>query len=61
MIPLTAQTAQAASTQLDLRVLLIGGPGGSASDPTTAAWATGLSNQGVAYTEVDAAGASPDA
>ena len=40
--------------QLDLNVLLIGaGP----SDPTTAAWQSALTSEGVAYTEVTAAGA----
>ena len=54
----TAGAASAATTAptLDLNVLLIGGVGGGASDPTTAAWAAGLANQGVRYTEVDAAG-----
>jgi Putative Ig domain len=48
--------AAASPPTLDLKVLLIGGAGGGASDPTTAAWAAGLTNQGVPYTEVDAAG-----
>ena len=53
-------TAAAAGTpaQLDLKVLLIGGTGGAAADPTTAAWASALSSEGVAYTEVDATGAA---
>ena len=48
--------ALTAGDSVDLRVLLIGGVGGVASDPTTAAWAAGLSSQGVAYTEVDGVG-----
>jgi Putative Ig domain len=53
-------TAAAAGTpaQLDLKVLLVGGTGGAAADPTTAAWASALSTEGVAYTEVDASGAA---
>jgi hypothetical protein len=51
--------ALTAGDTVDLRVLLIGGVGGTA-DPTTAAWAAGLSSQGVAYTEVDGVG-SPGA
>jgi len=39
-------------------VLLIGGTGGGAADPTTAAWASALSTEGVAYTEVDANGSA---
>ncbi len=58
LIPNVTSSAAAAPNALDLRVLLIGGPGGGASDPTTAAWASGLTNQGVAYTEVDATGAA---
>ena len=57
--PLVARSATPALTtgdSVDLRVLLIGGVGGVASDPTTAAWAAGLSSQGVAYTEVDGVG-----
>ena len=54
----TATVAQAAVTPpaLDLRVLLIGN---GASDPTTSAWASALTTEGVAYTEVDATGTSP--
>ena len=48
--------ALGAGQTVDLRVLLIGGTGGAATDPTTAAWATGLKNQGVAFTEKDATG-----
>ena len=56
--PVVAHSAQALTTgqTVDLRVLLIGGLGGKATDPTTAAWAAGLSSQGVAYTEVDGTG-----
>ena len=45
-------TALSATQTVDLRVLLIG----TTSDPTTAAWETGLTNQGVAYKEVDGVG-----
>ena len=48
--------ALGAGQTVDLRVLLIGGVGGAATDPTTGAWAAGLTSQGVAYKEVDAAG-----
>ena len=59
--PLIARSAPTtpgltAGDSVDLRVLLIGGVGGAASDPTTAAWVSGLSSQGVAYTEVDGIG-----
>ena len=49
--------ASAASTSptLGLRVLLIGD---GASDPTTAAWESALTTEGVPYTEVDATGAT---
>ena len=57
--PLAASPAVAAtSQQLDLKVLLVGGVGGGASDPTTAAWESALSTEGVPYTEVDGAGAA---
>ncbi len=57
--PLAAPPAVAAtSQQLDLKVLLVGGVGGGASDPTTAAWESALSTEGVPYTEVDGAGAA---
>ncbi|MGA2530556.1 MAG: hypothetical protein ABSG36_15545, partial [Acidimicrobiales bacterium] len=46
-----ATPASAASTPLALRVLVIGN---GASDPTTLAWEATLSDEGVAYTEVDA-------
>ena len=57
LVPQGAGPAQAVTIgdTVDLRVLLIGAPGG-ATDPNTAAWAAGLTSQGVAYTEVDAAG-----
>ena len=51
-----AATAAAASPQLDLKVLLVGGVGGGAADPTTSAWASALTTEGVPYTEVDATG-----
>ena len=52
MLSVVARAAAAATpVQLDLSVLLIGsGP----SDPTTAAWQSALSSEGVAYTEVTA-------
>ncbi|QMU79567.1 hypothetical protein GXW83_31545 [Streptacidiphilus sp. PB12-B1b] len=50
--------AAASPPQLDLRVLLVGGVGGAAADPTTAAWASALTTEGVPFTEVDAAGAA---
>ena len=56
IVPVLLQGTAAAANEVDLRVLLIGGLGGAASDPTTAAWAAGLTNQGVPYTEVDATG-----
>lgn len=48
-----------AATQptLDLKVLLIGN---GASDPTTGAWESALSTEGVPYTEVTAAGTVPN-
>ena len=54
---LSQQSAHAltAGDTVDLRVLLIGNSGG-ATDPTTAAWAAGLTSQGVAYTEVNGVG-----
>jgi len=48
------QAATAGDT-VDLRLLFIGAPTG-ATDPNTAAWAAGLTSQGVAFTEVDATG-----
>ena len=48
--PSVASSSSAASS-IALRVLVIGA---GASDPTTAAWEAALSNEGVAYTEVDA-------
>ena len=58
--PAVSGIAAAATTPqtLDLNVLLIGGVGG-ATDPTTAAWESALTTEGVPYTEVDAAGTSP--
>ena len=52
-----SQSASALGTgqTVDLRVLLIGAPGG-ATDPTTSAWAAGLTTQGVAYKEMDGTG-----
>ena len=50
----TAGAASAASPPtLDLKVLVIGD---GSTDPTTAAWEAGLTQQGVPYTEVDATG-----
>ena len=49
-------SALATGQTVDLRVLLIGAPGG-ATDPTTSAWAAGLTTQGVAYKEIDGTGA----
>ncbi|MGO9873049.1 MAG: fibronectin type III domain-containing protein [Acidimicrobiia bacterium] len=59
---LAEQSAHALTTgdTVDLRVLLIGDPGGAATDPTTAAWAAGLTTQGVAYTEADPTGTIPN-
>ena len=45
--------AATAPPELSLNVLLIGS---GATDPTTAAWESALTNEGVAYTEVTAAG-----
>ncbi|MGA2295750.1 MAG: hypothetical protein ABSG24_11090, partial [Acidimicrobiales bacterium] len=51
-LPAQIETASAAtSSQLSLNVLLIGA---GSSDPTTAAWQSALSSEGVAYTEVTA-------
>jgi len=55
-ITILTQASGSSGNQLDLRVLLIGGAGGAASDPTTGAWAATLQNEGVPYTEVDASG-----
>ena len=54
--PTDRANALAAGQTVDLRVLLIGAPGG-ATDPTTSAWAAGLTTQGVAYKEIDGTGA----
>jgi hypothetical protein len=52
--PAVTGIAAAATPQtLDLRVLVIGG---GSTDPTTAAWESALTNEGVAYTEVDVSG-----
>ena len=48
--------AAATAPQLNLKVLLIGE---GASDPTTAAWESALTSEGVPYTEVDATGTAP--
>ena len=48
-----AASAATAAPTLDLKVLLIGD---GSTDPTTAAWAAGLTQEGVPYTEVDATG-----
>ena len=52
----THSAAAAAPPTLDLKVLLIGS---GSTDPTTAAWESALTTQGVAYTEVDATGHLP--
>ena len=44
----------ATPVQLDLKVLLVGT---GSTDPTTAAWESALTNEGVPYTEVTATGA----
>jgi hypothetical protein len=51
-----APAAAATSNTLDLKILLIGD---GSTDPTTAAWASALTQEGVPYTEVDATGTSP--
>ncbi len=53
VVPILSQGAGSSTSSTDLRVLLVGGPTG---DPTTAAWAATLANEGVGYTEVDATG-----
>jgi hypothetical protein len=51
---LDASSASAATPlQLNLKVLLIGA---TSTDPTTAAWESALTAEGVSYTEVDASG-----
>ncbi len=57
LILATAGASAATPPTINLRVLLIGGIGGSA-DSTTAAWAKALASEGVPYTEVDATGAA---
>ena len=50
-----APASAATAPTLDLKVLLVGS---GSTDPTTAAWASALAEQGVPYTEVDATGTS---
>jgi hypothetical protein len=49
----TTATAATAAPELSLNVLLVGT---GSTDPTTAAWASALTNEGVAYTEATATG-----
>ena len=60
MVGAPAVSASAATTTntLNLKVLVVGGVGGAANDPTTAAWDAALTQEGVPYTEVDASGTS---
>ena len=61
VIAIPAQAAGAATSMaptLGLNVLLIGAPVTSPLDPTTAAWESALTNEGVPYTEVDGVGAT---
>ena len=59
-VPAAAAAATTTST-IDLRILLIGAPPtAGVADPTTAAWESALSTDGVQYTEVDAAGTAPN-
>ena len=55
-----AAVSAATPPTLDLKVLLIGEGtstnGEGSTDPTTAAWESALTSEGVPYTEVDAAG-----
>ncbi|MGC1418666.1 MAG: hypothetical protein WA786_00915, partial [Acidimicrobiales bacterium] len=53
MLPAQFPAGAATPLQLNLKVLLIGS---GSTDPTTAAWQTALTSEGVAYTEVTAAG-----
>src|SRR5664280_457814 len=54
LVSVAARSAAAAApVQLNLNVLLIGT---GSSDPTTAAWQSALSSEGVAYTSVTASG-----
>src|ERR1035438_7815755 len=54
LVSVVARSAAAATpVQLNLNVLLIGT---GSSDPTTAAWQSALSSEGVAYTSVTASG-----
>jgi len=52
----SAPAAAATGNTLDLKILLIGD---GSTDPTTAAWESALTQEGVPYTEVDATGTSP--
>jgi len=54
----SASAAAMTSKQLDLKILLIGGVGGATSDPTTAAWTSTLTREGVPFTQVNAVGAT---
>ena len=49
----TIDAAAATPAQLDLKVLLIGGEAG---DPTTAAWQSALTSEGVPFTLATASG-----
>ncbi|MGD0394793.1 MAG: hypothetical protein ABSC41_19380, partial [Acidimicrobiales bacterium] len=54
LLSVAAKTAAAATpVELNLKVLLVGT---GSTDPTTAAWQSALSSEGVAYTEVTATG-----
>jgi hypothetical protein len=60
IVAIPAQGAGAATSTaptVALKVLLIGAPVTNPLDPTTAAWESALSGEGVPYTEVDATGA----
>ncbi|HEY3941542.1 MAG TPA: hypothetical protein VGL60_03580, partial [Acidimicrobiales bacterium] len=57
LVPVVINSTSAGPNTTDLKVLLIGAsPTLTIPDPTTPAWAAELANEGVAYTEVDAAG-----
>jgi hypothetical protein len=54
LLSVAAKTAAAATpVELSLKVLLVGS---GSTDPTTAAWQSALTQEGVAYTEVTATG-----
>ena len=56
-----AGAATVTTTTLALRVLLIGEPPtANVADPTTSAWESALTTDGVQYTEVDAVGTAPN-